>query len=93
MRKELAMGLIALINSYDASEEDNLYKIWVYILQEIRKKLLMSVMEHIPKIRLRDYQVLAFKEMIGHINMVEVLDQSPFLYAELESIKQQLKLN
>jgi hypothetical protein len=87
--KELMMMLLMLINSYQI-QGNNLERIWVCILGEIRKKIILALAEYKTNFRLRDYQIIAFRELMERIDVIEVLEQSPFLYTELEAVRTQL---
>jgi hypothetical protein len=80
-----------LINQHEMQPQNsNLTKIWLLILQEIRRKIIIAMTEYKTRFKLRDYQVLAFRELLLQVDAVEVLDQSPHLYAELSELQKQV---
>lgn len=75
----------------DPAKLDNKDAIWIYILMEIAKKLLNAMPEFTfeprkkVKIKLKTYQIRAFKELLDLLDLFEIGENDPWQYAVLIS--------
>lgn len=87
---ELILFLIHPHTSLDPAKIENKEAIWIYILLEISKKIMKTIMENPSaksyKIKLRTYQMRAFKELMDRLDFLEIGESDPWQYSVLSML-------